>query len=350
MLTRRPRLTPAGEGFLKCAFAPCDFASDGGSGVPDEYQGKVLLRRQELVTSFATSVGFDTYIIQAPTPGTPLWIATYAAGIQPTTAAPLMFTPLSIPDFNQFFPPQQENVTVESYRFVANAVEVMNTTSYMNANGSIVCYKVDLQQSTQNAPAAAARANQASLSGTYAITPNVVNVGDVYVKPAIEGAYMCAVSDQADFEFKPLLQNSQDALNAGSPTIALPVAFTTHWVGIGNMMTNVVFIPNSGSINTYTARAWGCVEYQVVPSSILYEYARLSPPHDPVAMAMYRTISRNLPIAVPFRENAGFWDNVLRIMQSAGSAVSSWFGGPIGLAGQGVSLLGKAGLSLFYGE
>lgn len=88
--------------------------------------------------------------------------------------------------------------------------------------------------------------------------------------------------------------------------------------------------------NSVIFKTWACVEYTALDNSVVYEYQRGSPPEDERALKLYREIALSLPIGVPVRENADFWQRVLRIIRSI-SAVGAALPGPYGAISSGVN-------------
>jgi hypothetical protein len=67
----RATISEDGMSFLKCAFAPPDFASSNVRGVPDEYQGRSLVKKHRLVASqtFSTANMDYYYLLQVVSTG-----------------------------------------------------------------------------------------------------------------------------------------------------------------------------------------------------------------------------------------------------------------------------------------
>jgi hypothetical protein len=70
----------------------------------------------------------------------------------------------------------------------------------------------------------------------------------------------------------------------------------------------------------------------------LYSLSSLSPPEDKRAIQLYKAIQRELPVAVPARDNPDFWDTVLGAVNQA----SNLLPGPYKSAAKGVHAIGSA--------
>jgi len=104
------------------------------------------------------------------------------------------------------------------------------------------------------------------------------------------------------------------------------------------MMATVALIPyTSGGAIPIQVSVTAMVEYLPRPGNLLAALAHQSPDHDPVALTLYEKFAKEMPIAVPAFENAGFWERFLRVLEAGGSLISL-IPGPVGMIGRAVGV------------
>jgi hypothetical protein len=348
LASRYPGLTAAGEGFLKCAFAPPDFAFDGGMGVPDVYDGRVIIRRQNQIVNLTSSTTLDIYIVQMPTPGVVCWIGTLPMGTTISTTNQLVLSPYTIHDFAALFPSNQETTILPAFRYVSNAMELTSLMNEMTWSGMLTAFKPDITLNTQASNAAGQFLDNV-LGGISNWSNNMVQgSGDCFIGTTKAGCYMLATNGQPDWEFTPIVGNAQTSMAVGGPTFPQEFILTNNFVGLGRLQSNVIIVPATTTVQQFVLRTWACIEYKVTIGSTLWEYSRTSAPFDPVALQLYRKMAHVIPIAVPCSGNASFWENLLRSLQSGAAAVANYLPGPIGMVASGISGIAKGVLAQFY--
>lgn len=337
--TRRIKgsLTEQGASFLKCAFAPPDFASNNVGGVPDEFAGLSLVKRHKFVgnlTSLSTA-STDTYVILAPVPGIAYYYLATSAGAALTSTSSFAAVPYA--DFTTLFSGSSTaSDVVNEFRFMSNHIEIIPTVNQMQWTGSIQVMRCKISiVSRANSATTGAEANSIlSVSGLNAVTN--FGIGQQYTGPFFNGMYTGAYCSSPTFNFSQIIENQSampnvlyasdwGQLNNGS--IAFPGLdnnFDSILIKFSGMGTNV---NNSALIKT-----WACVEYKVVTGALLYEYQTMSPT-DEYAIKLYREIIKNLPIAVTYMENEGFWTRVLSIIKRASGSLAMLPGPYGGIAG-----------------
>lgn len=105
--------------------------------------------------------------------------------------------------------------------------------------------------------------------------------------------------------------------------------------GWGDLECNVIIF-ESIQDTKFTIRTWQTLE--AVPnsnSSLVYILAKSSPAADPVALALYRELVNQLPVAVTYFENDTFWKRLLSVVSRIGGALSV-IPGPWGALAGGV--------------
>ena len=112
-------------------------------------------------------------------------------------------------------------------------------------------------------------------------------------------------------------------------------------VSFDNGFDTIVFridVPTGVTDQSFLLKTWKIFEYQPTFNSLLYSLASLSPPEDKRALALYNTIQRELPVAVPAKDNPDFWDAILGTVKE----VSNLLPGPFKAVGKGVHAIGSA--------
>lgn len=334
----RQGMSDAGIAFLKCAFAPPDFQANSVSGIPDDFRGATLTKKHRSVGTFQFSTGNDYYFALIPSPGICYYLAVVAAGTP--ILANTVFNAVYYSDYQTLFgsTTNQTANQVNRYRFVSNHFELIPTINQMTWSGSIQAWKAPIQMVER--PAGATTSDLFTVTGLNGANTTIANQ---YSGPFIMGLYTGCYNNGATYSFCDVYEalfsipNVVSAADFGQlvPSVSIP--------GIDNNFESM-FIKVSGITASETAilKTWACVEYQVISTSSLYEYQSLSP-HDPLALELYREIISNLPVGVPFEENEGFWQRVLRIVNQLSRGASLLPGAP-GLFASGLSLMTDAGL------
>lgn len=339
------RLSQPGLAFLKCAFAPPDFNTDPGKGIPDRFEGKVVSRKDVLNQSVSFAAGKDTFILIAPTPGIAYWTTTVDPGQFPSSASE--FTCVNYPGFQSMFGARAGNRSdqVSSFRYASMNVGIYPTSNMMQFAGSITVWKCPIKLSSVQFPVATTPATS-SLVHTLVGLDGVLAVGpDNFSESFIKGTFSQSVCNEPDFEFSDILEGVQTLppSNVAIGTTGQPFTLTagdesqSGIVGWGNMDTIVIRVSApAGAVNSAILKAWSCIEYRPNPNAMLYQFGHDSPPLDEVALQEYRTVSKSLPVAVIAAQNASMWERVKSIIKSS-LAFAGNIPGPIGVAASGIS-------------
>jgi len=342
----KPKVSPSGMSFLKCAFAPPDFSGSDVRGVPDTYAGKSLIKKHRYIGDYTIPAGRDTYFILAPIPGWAYFVANVAAGtpfLSTTIANGVAYS-----DLKTLFGADAEGTAdiVTKFRYVSNHFELIPTTNAMNWTGNIQAFRFPLSLYTRQS-AGTSNADLFSIAGLNAL--NSTNA-DQYTGPFNLGCYTAAYNTGNGFDFNPVLER----------VVALPA--TLQAGDIGQLATTPLPITGldanfecvcikisgvgSNALNTCIIKTWACVEYQANPGSSVYEYQTFSV-CDAQALAMYRAIIRELPVGVAFIDNEGFWQRCLQIIRRI-SSVGSNLPGQYGAIASGVNMATTALESLIF--
>lgn len=346
-------MSKAGVAFLKCAFAAPDFNTDPGEGIPDKYQGKTLMRKDVTTSSVSATANKDTFYLIAPTPGVSYWKVEVAAGTLPLTSD--NWTPVYVPGFETLFGvtgttgAKSRADQVSMFRYASMCIGIYPTSNLMQFAGSITCWKLPL------------RMEQATYIVNVGTTPvvNISQVGwivngldgvskvspDNYAGTFIEGIYSQSVCNEDEFEFQPILEGLYElpllGTSGGNPG-QMYSNLDGDVLGMGHMDSILVRVSSpTASVNNFIMKTWSCIEYRVNPNSALYQSAKDSPGLDEVALAAYREIAKNVPVAVPYHQNAHFWERVSKMLQAMLKG-ASYVPGPVGELATGIQATTKA--------
>lgn len=351
------RLSVPGRAFLQCAFAPPDFNVDPGQGIPDNFNGKTLMVKHVCTQSISPQASTDAYFVIAPTPGIAYWQFSLAAGTA-VTSANAVLTPFAYSDYESLFGnpttgTSQRASNVEAFRYASTAVGIYPTSNFMQYGGSISIWKGPIKLSQEaRSIALSATSGAATVVDTYVVNglEALSGVGrENYAHSFIDGAYTIATNAEADFPFSPIMEGITmlpQPVKDYTGAVAASNMFGTmngptnpDIVGMGTMDAIFIKVTTAASAtNSFVLKTWACVEYRPQPNSLLYQYAGHSPPHDPVALDLYRAVAARLPPAVVCADNARFWEMVQRIIRGIATA-ASYVPGPVGLAGKGLGML-----------
>lgn len=318
-----------------CAFAAPDVTVENTRGIPDTYEGKTLLVKHRLNFATTTTANVDTYYVLAPIPGVAYLQCQVAAGAQVTSST--VFTPVPYPDYTSLFPtPDSFATLMNSFRHVSNAFEIVPTVNQMTWVGAISVWKAPIRSvvtgfTSTTAPGRLYQVNGLEACNAYG--------ADMYVAPFINGCYAVATQQQPDFEFSPIV----DAMYVSDTNWG---QFGAPIPGVGSMDSVIIRVSGQTSSMPIQLRAWSCVEYQTSPQSAFNRFTQASPSPDPLALAMYRKLASQLPIAVPYYENDSFWERVKSIINDT-SSVLSRVSGPVGEVARSARLAYSVGQRLF---
>jgi hypothetical protein len=294
------RLTPAGLAFAKCVTSPNDFAVDSFQGIPDEYDGRVLAKRHVFTgVCPMPDATHDMYIVLAPIPGVAYMYGSRLAG---TTGAIALNSVFYYDDLS-LFPNNHETDIVTGFRFASNVVEIVPTVNAMTWGGAIEVWKASVELSASQSSATAQTLDIVGLTAIQTDRPQSV-------LPFNHGCYAPTSCMSNACDFTPVIMATA---YTNLLTGASGVTFTTsiNFTGLGKQETTFIKIPATAAANSALIRTWACVEYQVNQTSLLYEYARISASPDPLAMRLVKQYIQSSACAVPYYDNANFWQNFL---------------------------------------
>jgi len=344
------QLSPAGKAFLKCAFAPPDFTSDPGMGIPDRYNGKTFMDKACSAVAVAPTAGNDTYYLVAPTPGIAFWTTTTTTGTPLTSSS--VWTPVLHSGYfgagqPLFGGPTSANTNVDKFRYASLAAGFYTTSSAMTTAGSVQVWKMPLtlveeyyNKTVATTPAVTFDASAPIVAG---LDGSTVVPRDNYSQGVIHGMYTISTNNQEEFRFLDIhpginrlpstnyTSSMWGVLNATASNAAI--------VGVGDLdaICIKVSVPTGASVSG-VLKSWACIEFRTVPDSIYDRLCSNSPDYDPIALALYRQAAKGLPLAVMSAENANFWQRLLEVL-GIGAAAAAYVPGPVGIIGAGASML-----------
>jgi len=283
--------------------------------------------------SFGFPVG-DTYMIMSPMVGVAYMFCVVPVGTQPNGAS---WTAVAMPGSAELLAGGTGLVT--SFRYAALNAEIVPTMNEMNWVGNIQVTKIPMRAVVPSTPnSTAGVAANVELTGFHDLADSFTD-SKCYSAPYNHGAYAVATNVQPDFPFTTVVASGSSGTSryyqtdSDAGTIDFGVLTTFAYRGVGEMDAIMFKVSNTSAVvQSSLLKVWACVEYTTNPSSILHGFSRTSAPYDQVALNLYAKIAEKLPIAVPYYENTGFWDRVLKLINSVGSSLSI-MPGPLGIGG-----------------
>lgn len=354
------QFTEDGIGFVKAATAATDFQAIDVEGIPDSYAGKSVTKKSYFTTTVEAKGGESTYFIITPTPDTAYWKTSVADAAWVTDVWPnnQALTSHTFPDATTIFPGTgvtpsastnvSNTVNVSSARCMALSAEMVCLNNAFNQFGSIASFKTPLRRTVVNEHADVSSNQQVrTVAGTSGLANRLINA-EAEVTAVRDGAYAVSMNKEEEFEFNDVLDNESKSSTQtcwASPTelggYAKKVVFSGPMVCFDNGFDTIVFridVPSGVANQSFLLKTWKIFEYQPTFNSLLYSLSSLSPPEDRRAIQLYRAIERELPVAVPAKDNPDFWDTVLAGVRE----VSNLLPGPIGVVAKGAHAVGAA--------
>jgi hypothetical protein len=275
-------------------------------------------------------------IVQIPVPGIAYFYFTYAKGqaIHPDT----QLFPVLFDDCKELFTDLADPVNndgtnvgdkIFSFREAGRALEIISTTNELKWQGSIRAFKLNIRAATASSDTSQASSVPLQITGGESINGNSQ---PQFVAPSNKGCYMVAGRNNVDFETREIIERWKYP-NSGQTGVHF--IFNALVSGIGDLETNVMLLEDmigtdGKPANSFMIRAWAVTEYIPATNTTLAKTARQSPPHDPVAMAAYMRILKEMPVAVTYEENGKFWDTVLKFLKG-GLKLGTNLPGPYGV-------------------
>lgn len=331
------------SGFLKCAFAPNDFAAVNFEGVPDHSTGKVFSVHSTMVETIQIPAGDTIYLLMAPSPGVAYYTSPFLTG------ATADFKPKHYPDIAPIFGTgASAAIEVADFRFASLTSEATNVTPALEAGGSVKVMNLKLELADEIAGGSGAYLGR-SIRG-FPLTMEQ----DVYADKGQEGYYTVATNSEDEFLWNPVLGGDQytnvtNIYFASSEADTTVASLFSGALGVNgpyllrgldtSFYSKLVEIKAPAQYaQTYILKNTACVEYRPNPDTLLSQISHGSPPHDPRQMNAYFTLAKRLPIAVPRSQNGKFWDFIKKTARSVSSALSN-IPGPYGAIAGGVNQL-----------
>jgi len=339
----RKSISEDGMSFLRAAFGSVDYAQMGAfSGIPDGSAVPAVAYRHlfmgDMTPYLNTWDKENTHfiILVADTPGVAFWYAENVPPFDGTTggvSASTQFHPVRFTDFSRLFNDDSglatENIT--AFRSASRFAELVPAMNDFSWTGNIVCKKIQLNFGDCAAYTNNSKTFSKQVTGLESC--NAVNT-PTFVSPTNKGAYSCAVNRTNTFKYNPVVED-MDVMNGGNPN-AFGV-FEKSFRGLGDLETLVITLTGnyinqpggSGLLQPkFYMRCGNSVQYLVQAQSLLTNSSRISP-NDPLAMQAYAAVAANLPVAVDYFHNAGFWDTLWNGIKKA-LGLASQLPGPFG--------------------
>lgn len=305
-------------------------------GIPDTYDGNVIAKHWTSVNNLPTyTTGYDLYIVQIPIPGVAYFYGERTAG----GTGLLTLTPVFYSDSSTLFPSGNETSVVQAARHASQVIEIVPTVNDMTWSGSIMTWKgrIELQQTPILATGTSSVADGYTTTGFSMF--NSMKPSNVFSFK--DGIYVPSFNSDDTYEWTNTISglqaaaiNENNLVQTLSGEQYIQFAVGSNFPCITNFETTVIKFPALAASQTALIRTWTCQEYQVNPSSILYDYSHSSPDHDPVAMQLLKSYHRRIPCGVCRAENASFWNTFLSWARNL-TKVGSYMPGPIGAISKG---------------
>lgn len=349
-------ISESGAAFLKVATASPDFEALDLQGIPDHHNGPTVCMKQYVTETVSAPAGFATYFLFTPTAATSYWKTSIATGsdwLNGQDVVPHFFTKAS-----QIFESCELTPTatyeggtnsgqVSSGRVISSAAELQVLNNAFNRYGSITAWKCPLR--TEITTGGASVATQIQIAGIDGVRKTVVG-SQAYTAPVGDGVYSVSMNREEEFGFFPVLNNENrnsihDAVFGAPDTPpGIRANFNGPLVLFDNNYDTIVFridVQAGVADQSFLLKRWVNLEFQPVFNSLLWDTSHLSPEADEIAIAIYREMSRNLPMAVPQRDNPDFWNIILGLVNES-SSLLSYVPGPIGQVAKGVHAVAQA--------
>lgn len=340
------KITPAGEQFLKAVFAAPDFPTQGTFfGIPDQATSACVpyrhLYQNKLDVSALDPANNEAFVlVQMPVPGVAFWVGKFQVSVGFTATTQLF--PVFYDDKVELFPGVGSNSdNVMAFREAGRALELICTTNSLSWSGSIKAFKLPIKvgdAEVYNDTVTSQIAKQ--INGLQGINGTSQSS---YVGSSNMGVYM--VSGRSNSTFT--VCNTFDAYASmnGTGSNGRFGILNGEVTGFGDLEANVIILYDqvhndiaNGIYNTWFVRSWTVTEYYPQPGTVLAKTAREAPLYDPVAMAAYERILKEMPVAVSYFENSKFWDTVKRIAGNVLSGLSR-APGPVGGIATGAKMV-----------
>lgn len=351
------RMTNEGLSFLKASFASVDQADFGAfTGIPDGSPRKTVGYRHLLIDSAQVAlskwdkVNTKFCFLVLPTPGVAYWYAEnidLISGITGTT----IFHPVYYDDFDQLFKdPSLATEQVSEFRYGANWFELVPTMNPLSWSGGINVKKFNVTLGDCPGYTIASKTYTKALYGLESCNSTSM---PAYSAPMNLGAYVCTVNKSREFEWSTIMED-YDRINDGNNSAfgVLDEGFR----GLGNLegalitlSTNAVSTPGSTSpipSDAFQVRCGCSIEYIPQGKSIIAKMSTPSPQLDVDCLNAYYAVAQNMPIAVSYYDNAGFWSKVWDFIKTGAKALSN-IPGPLGLVATGVSTALQGGEAIY---
>jgi len=345
------KISEEGAAFLKAATAAPDFNSLEVEGIPDDFSGPTLVKKDYVYTTIDCPPGISTYLLITPTAGVAYYRTSVPLGFN--FSNPQAFTSYVFPDAGSLFKGATTAAAiavsntneVDRGRLITLCGELVCLNNAFNQYGSISCFKTPITR--ELAPMIGASDAKIRLNGVNAVGDPILN-SDSYVVPVRDGAYSVSMNREQQFNFFDVLDDvtlgSIFESYCDSNVPAGKATFTGPCVLWDNSYDTIVFrvdVPSGVPSQSFVLKIWKAFEYVPVFNTLLYTIAHHSPLPSPSSLRLYREIERQLPIAVRAKDNPDFWNSVLSAVKSASSALSA-LPGPYGAVASGVHAVASA--------
>jgi len=239
---------------------------------------------------------------------------------------------------------------ISAARLVSLSAELECTTNAFNQYGTVQVFKTPLQlvQTPGTASGGTISDSRLTITGASGLIPDAVSTG-AFMAPVRQGAYCVSMNRNGGagtFEFSNIIDNSWISSTMYASIAAVSTGVTQlpfkgvplFWDNHFDTIVFKVIVPATTVNQSFILKNWVAVEMATTYGSFLHGISQPPPVRDPRAFKLYGAIQENLPVAVPSKDNPGFWNEVLSLVKGV-SGVASMIPGPIGAVASGVHMV-----------
>jgi len=273
-------------------------------------------------------------VLIGPVPGMAYGLA------QPlTTDTAVQYGAVNFPDYDALFGSGAQTTgsslaNVSKFRIISQTVRAQATSATLNNSGRITAVRLDETELLDNVISGV---TNPVVSGLWPVTAAEMASYPGAVTAHVNDGLSCwTVNSDETWKWFPIFNSGAKVLPAEDVTKTLLTPAGTGATlksisGWGGTVPMVICISGSNVNTTVSLEITQTVEYVPVPGSLLASLASPSPAHDPLALELYKTAAREMPVAVPRIRNDGFWEKFLQVIEVGAAPIGALFG-PIGRA------------------
>lgn len=321
--------------FLKLATAAPDFENLDTEGIPDDFSGPTFCMKDFAYFTVGAEAGKVTYFVMHPTSG--VAYSTVSYDLNPDGSVPYSNDPLVMPALNfkgVDFPNADDlfdgadnpynTANISSGRMMASSAELVSLNNAFTQYGSISTIKTPCKRVlSEQVPDVA----QYHITGVRQFLLPALQNGST-IGAVREGSYAVAMNRESEFNFYDTIDDfisttETSAMQTKTRTCQFEGMMPNWDNGYDSIIFRIV-VPAGVDDQAFILKVWRAWEYQPVANSFVASLAHSSPPKDPRIMNLYHELSRNLPVAVPAKDNPDFWMTMLDVIDTTSEVLSAF--------------------------